>query len=63
MTKVNKAIADQLTLAFYICVYSISKLCVMSGTFFSLGKQCQQAVASEAEGSKKTVQAKKKKKK
>lgn len=63
MTKVNKAIADHLTLAFYICVYSISKLCVMAGTCFSLGKQCQQAVPAEAEGSEETVQEKKKKKK
>lgn len=61
MAKLIKAIADRLALVFYICIYSITKLCVMAGTCFFPGKQCQQAVATEAEGSEETMQAGKKK--
>lgn len=59
MAKLIKAIADQLALVFCMCTYSTTKICVMAGTcfFFFLGKQCQQAVAIEAEGSEETMQA------
>lgn len=62
MAKLIKAIPDWLALVFCMCIYSTIKICVMAGTcFFFPGKQCQQAVAIEAEGSEETMQAGKKK--